>query len=101
MKSSEMAVLLDQADEPKPGQVCASGTCDGEESGELYDEEDFWEALDLLETSRKFISQMLKYGNDIGAVRRHLGQNLCDDIGQFIGTFIDLDEAEHQLGPRE
>lgn len=59
----------------------------------VFDEEDFYEAIDLMETSRKMIGDMLKYGV-VYQGRRVIVENHCDDLKQFIDMFIVSGEEE-------
>ena len=51
-----------------------------------FDDEDFWEALDLMETSCKAIHDLLKH-NRMSPSRRLQLENHCCDLTQFIGEF--------------
>ena len=94
MKTSD---LIRKLDVPPPlDVVCEEFVVEGEETTETeYDDSDFWEALDLLETCRKSFDHILRYA-DTGLThgRKKLIKNLSDDIGQFIGLFIALPEEE-------
>jgi len=99
MKSSD---LLKELMTPP---VCSDGTCSGETEEEesetegLYDDEDFWEAIDLLETSRKAILttlKRLKDSPDLTNARRQILNNHCDDIAQFLSFFIEVPEKPEE-----
>lgn len=53
-----------------------------------FDEEDFYEALDLMETSLKILKRLNE--------KRHSKYiaNHCDDLEQFLDEFIDMGGAE-------
>lgn len=76
-------------DEVKAGLIEVDEEVEEEDAG--YSDEDFWEAIDLLETSRKSMLVVLKYA-EITAGRRTLMNNLCDDIKQFLDFFVEVKE---------
>ena len=84
--------LANQTDPSKDEDASNGEVCCGEDISDLFDGDDFWEALDLMETSRKMLESALQYGITPG--RRLVLQNHCDDLAQFIGTFIDLSSGE-------
>jgi len=90
MKSSDVIEEL-----TKPPTVCPDGLCgeaEEEDDDEIeYEDEDFLEAIDLLETARKSIQRVLKY-EEVGEGRRRVLNNLCDDIGQFLAYFVEVPE---------
>lgn len=66
-----------------------------EDNEEFYDENDFWEAIDLLTSARKVITKLSVLHDDaIGTHRLHMLTRLCDDIGNFVGNFIETDTAK-------
>jgi hypothetical protein len=69
-------------------QPVVVGECCGDEPDTIgYDDDDFWEALDLLETAKKNIDFLLNYGSaSVG--RRTILDHLSVDIGDFVGQFI-------------
>lgn len=90
MKTSEMLLELSK---PIPDFECieeeAVDESDEEDSGSVFDDEDFWEAIDLIETSRKQLSVLLKIlGKHLAPARARLVQNHCDDLQQFIDFFV-------------
>jgi len=73
-----------------PTVEAVDGVCCGEVEDEVdgtFDDDDFYEACDLLETCRKAIDQVMKH-TAVSPGRRHLLVNLCDDIKQFVDGFI-------------
>ena len=74
-----------RAEDAAAAEEAAEGT-------ETHEEEDFWEALDLLETARKTMLKLLKREDELGEVRRQRLQNHCDDIYQFLDNFLELDK---------
>lgn len=58
---------------------------------EEYDDDDFWEALDLLETCRKVVKNIIdRHQDDLTVGRSRIIHNLADDIGVFLSHFIEL-----------
>ena len=75
-----------ESDERSPS-VIETETDDDET---FYDDDDFWESIDLLETARKAITKLVIIGEDtLEPVRLHMLTRLCNDIGQFVGNFVD------------
>ena len=97
MKPSEMALLIDKIAPKDDDEVCG---CEPEEADALYEDDDFWEAVDLLETCAKTMKAVLKYGA-VGPARRRLMENLCDDIGVFVAEFIENDADDDTPEPEE
>ena len=52
-----------------------------------YDDDDFWESIDLLETSIK-MCEALKTESQMSPERRQLLENHIIDLKMFVGTFI-------------
>ena len=65
---------------------------EGGADDDFYDDEDFYTAIDLLETSRNCMKSALKYGT-LNQARRHIMISLCDDIGNFLADFITEDSS--------
>lgn len=94
MKSSEMIAMLEvpslQVNEDGSTAVCGvvdDAEDDAEDTiGDGWDEEDFWEAIDLLQTAGKSMSMVVKY-EKVGQVRKKLLTNLISDIQQFVDHF--------------
>jgi hypothetical protein len=91
MKTSDLLAQL-RAEEAPVGQVCCGiddeEEADGAEGTEdFFDEDDFWEAVDLLETSKKMLAIIIRR-ETIGPARRHLIENHINDIGVFCSQFI-------------
>lgn len=61
-----------------------------------FDDEDFWTALDLMETSYKMISRVLK-SIKMTPVSKHLLENHADDLKQFIDQFEVWVDGEMQV----
>jgi hypothetical protein len=87
--------LIEALSTPPPEEVCAMEievVDDTEDDDIPYDDVDFWEAIDILETCRKTFKVLLRNGDGMSPARRRLVENLRDDIGQFVGTFLELPE---------
>ena len=69
------------------GAIEGPKVCCGDEEDGCFDDEDFYEAIDLLESARRQLVLSIKY-DPINPARRHLFSKLSDDIGQFIDLFI-------------
>ena len=67
-----------------------------DDATESHDEEDFWTALDLLETSRKCMLAVLRR-DEVGEVRKKLLANHCDDIYQFLDLFLELEKPTEKV----
>lgn len=66
---------------------------EGEEEDWAFDDDDFWNALDLMETSVKILTRMLR-APSMGAMRRKLIENHTDDLKQFLSQFYDQEGGE-------
>lgn len=88
------------------GQVCdgTAGATDPLDESDLVndddeitgiDDEDFWEALDLLETAMKSIEGVLTFATVSGARRKYL-QNLTVDIDAFVNKFVEIPDKEDE-----
>ena len=86
MKTTELLNVLTTPDETEEA-FCTTEESEEEEC--CYDDDDFWEAIDLLETSRKSMRAVLRLNEDLTQSRRRLLENLCDDISVFVGHFVD------------
>ena len=64
-----------------------------EEEDWAFDDDDFWNALDLMETSVKVLNGILR-GTKIGPARRKLLENHTDDLKQFLSQFYDQEGGE-------
>lgn len=89
MKLSEIYKRAPQ--QPPIEEVCIPcGGAEEDDEETFYDDDDFWESLDLLETARKAISKLVILEEDtLEPSRVTLLTRLCEDIGQFVGSFID------------
>jgi hypothetical protein len=65
---------------------------DEEQIGMPFEEDDFWEAIDFLQTCHKCNVAVLKYADGLSGGRRKLIENLNDDIARFVGMFV-VEEA--------
>src|SRR5688572_13927753 len=65
-----------------------------EEPTVTYTDDDFWEAIELLEVSRNAITSTLKYGESIPRARRKLLENLHIDISMYLSYFIEVTDSE-------
>lgn len=66
---------------------------DADEDVWSFDDEDFYNAIDLMETSYSILKGMLKVMQP-GSPRRQSIQNHCDDLKQFLDEFPFVSEAE-------
>jgi hypothetical protein len=89
-------------DEPVP-DLCTlpdieEEVAEGEEeetsSGTVFDEEDFFEAIDIMETAKLHLEAVLKFSKDLTPHRRRLMKTHCDDIDQFVDMFISKPEEK-------
>lgn len=70
---------------------------DTDEVPDEYEDDDFWEAIDLLETCRKSLLAVLRYnGDDLNMGRNRLLNNLSDDIGMFLGHFVEVNDNSEE-----
>ena len=76
-----------ESTEPEPEEVEAEYT---------FDDDDFWDAIDLLETSYKTLRMVLMFCDDLSPHRRRLIENHMADIQIFTGEFP-LDTKDHEL----
>lgn len=53
-----------------------------------YTDDDFWEALDFLETAKKHIDRILRYNDSFPKIQRAHLKNLSVDVGRFLDEFI-------------
>lgn len=60
----------------------------------VFDDEDFWEAIDLMEGARKQMRGVLLQWKDIPPGRRNLLQRCCDDLGHFVSEFLVIPTKE-------
>ena len=60
---------------------------DYEEDDTEVEMDDFWEAIDLMETSRKILQGILNRCRAIDLIQRQRAQNHCDDLKQFLDYF--------------
>jgi hypothetical protein len=81
MKISEANIVPDEEE-----VVVVCGEVEEDDDTIYYDEDDFSNALDLLETARKSLEHIVKYGMTPG--RRELIENQIRDIDSFVGTFV-------------
>src|SRR3990167_9754901 len=70
---------------PEVPLINAEMVKDDEDDG-TFDDEDFWEALDLMETSYKMIIKMMKRLR-MAPETKHLLEHHADDLKQFIDQF--------------
>jgi len=91
--------LLDElaAVAPDPGvDVCGiEDEVDEDEDAISYDDEDFWEAIDLLSLSRRILRSAAKYGNITAGRKKHI-ESHCDDLKQFLDNFIELKDTKRE-----
>ena len=66
-----------------------------EEEDWAFDDDDFWNALDLMETSVKVLNGILR-GTKIGPARRKLLENHTDDLRMFLYQFYVADGKEQR-----
>ena len=85
MKLDEMKASFATSDDVVAGECCPA-TAEGTEDT-TWDDEDFYEAIDLLETCKLSIDSVLKHSN-VAPGREHYLRNLSDDIQQFVDLFI-------------
>lgn len=85
-----------------PPQVCCGAALperDDDIEEVSFDDGDFYEGIDLLETTRKQLKKVIRYG-EIGGARKRILTNLCDDIKQFIDQFLDYpDDTDEEAKP--
>lgn len=80
-----------------PPQACCEGLPPSDDDIEevSFDDGDFYEGIDLLETTRKQLKKVIRYG-EIGGARKRILTNLCDDIKQFIDQFLDYPDDTNE-----
>jgi hypothetical protein len=81
---SEIRAAAERAIEPIVAAPPVEEVVIEEEEGYAFDEEDFYEAIDLLETSLTVLRKILRRQPD------RLLANHCDDLAQFIGEFVEV-----------
>jgi len=85
--------LLEELEAEAPAEgvdVCGiEDEVDEEEDAISYDDEDFWEAVDLLTLSRRILRSAAKYGDMTIGRKKHI-EGHCDDLKQFLDNFIEL-----------
>lgn len=93
-KASEIIrkIKADEEAKAKP-KDCPDGKCEGEKKEEEqalpFEEEDFWEAMDMLNSSKNCMRWVLKHCDDgLTISRRRMLEELCDDIGHFSSLFL-------------
>ena len=67
-----------------------------EDDDGTFDDEDFWEALDLMETSYKMIIRVMKRLR-MAPETKHLLEHHADDLKQFIDQFEAFVDGEAQV----
>jgi hypothetical protein len=85
VKPSELRAHL-AAGATSDEDICDAGGCDDVEEV-VFDDDDFYEAIQLLDEARESIKMTLKYCN-VGPTRRHFLEKLCDEIKQFEDQFV-------------
>lgn len=78
---------------PVSDGVCCGGEVQHDKVESCFDDDDFYEAIHLLENARNQMQLVLRY-SAVGPGRSHALTNLCDDIKQFIDLFIADGEEE-------
>ena len=81
---------VEEIEVPSTRQVVVLGPAEDDdddvEESFTFDDEDFWNALDLMETSHKMITVILRTCR-LSPSRRRLLQNHADDLKMFTGDF--------------
>jgi hypothetical protein len=94
MKLSELKALRAKASQETDDEVelveVEFEEDDDEEHSVLFEEDDFIDALDLLETCRKRMRLLLLYGLFVDQ-QRQITEKLIDDLGNFLEYFITTD----------
>jgi hypothetical protein len=62
------------------------------EAGESHSEDDFWEAIELLELSLKSFDALMRREIDIPEGRKRIIDGLTADIGMFLTNFQTIEE---------
>lgn len=73
-------------DEPTPASVVGVVEEDPGDDDYGFDDDDFWEALDLIEGSYKMLCVLLRVCR-MSTARKRLVENHTDDLKQFIDEF--------------
>lgn len=85
MKLHEKIREIQTSEQVIEGVCCGNTTYDADD--QAFADDDFYEAIDLLETCRQHINQVLKQV-PVNPGRKHMLSNLSDDIKQFVDAFI-------------
>jgi hypothetical protein len=56
-----------------------------------FNDDDFWEAIDLLESAKKSVDAVLRYAEGLTQGREKILKNLSDDIGVFVSHFVETE----------
>ena len=80
-------------DPPAEDEPIEAEIVEGEEEDWAFDDDDFWNALDLMETSVKILTRMLR-APSLGAMCRKLIENHTDDLMQFLSQFYDQEGGD-------
>ena len=87
------AILTDSPVGPVVGVLSDEDTTPDDGEDWCFDDDDFWNAIDLMETSYKSLRSLLA-SMRMAPGRRRLLENHCDDLKQFIDEFQYTAEAE-------
>ena len=88
IRDSILGVITDTPNETVHQVTVMGPVEEEEESNWTFDDEDFWEAIDLLETCISMLDAIRHLNDTMSPGRKKLLDNHIDDLKMFVGTFI-------------